>query len=170
MQLLIHALHACFWYQIPCISYCFSDHFAYVPSKWEMVSQSNIVSHWLDACTKWSLLFLYWSSQSDLSLVVYNGTDPTTSRLWWIGRRPVLSLLMLDTTAAGGRLIFCRGNSPGCVYHLTKDWKKLLDSLLSDELASIFYLLMIYEGSISDRVYRKYKWNKEEKKYLNNWK
>ena len=31
------------------------DHFAYAPSQREMALQCNVVSHWLDAFTKWSL-------------------------------------------------------------------------------------------------------------------
>ena len=31
------------------------DHFVNVPSQWEMALHCNIVSHWLDAYTKWSL-------------------------------------------------------------------------------------------------------------------
>ena len=32
--------------------------FLYAPSQWKMTLQSNVVSHWLGACTKWSSLFL----------------------------------------------------------------------------------------------------------------
>ena len=32
------------------------DHFVYVPSQWEMTLQCNIISHWLGAYTKWSLI------------------------------------------------------------------------------------------------------------------
>ena len=31
------------------------DHFVHAPSQWEATLQCNIVSHWLSACTKWSL-------------------------------------------------------------------------------------------------------------------
>ena len=31
------------------------DHFVYAPSKWENTLQCNVVSHWLGACTEWSL-------------------------------------------------------------------------------------------------------------------
>ena len=31
------------------------DHFVNAPSQWEMILHYNIVSHWLDAYTKWSL-------------------------------------------------------------------------------------------------------------------
>ena len=34
------------------------DHFVYVPSQWETMLQCNVVSHWLGACTKWSLCSL----------------------------------------------------------------------------------------------------------------
>ena len=34
------------------------NHFVYAPSQWEMMLQCNIVSHWLDTYTKWSLE--YW--------------------------------------------------------------------------------------------------------------
>ena len=33
-----------------------SNHFVYVPSQWEMTLHCNVVSHWLGAYTKWSLL------------------------------------------------------------------------------------------------------------------
>ena len=32
------------------------DHFVFAPSQWEMMSQCNVVSHWLGAYTKWSLV------------------------------------------------------------------------------------------------------------------
>ena len=31
------------------------DHFVHMPSQWETMLQCNVVSHWLDAYTKWSL-------------------------------------------------------------------------------------------------------------------
>ena len=31
------------------------DHFLYAPSQWETTLQCNVVSHWLDSHTKWSL-------------------------------------------------------------------------------------------------------------------
>ena len=37
-----------------CIS---NDHFVYGSSQWETTLQCNVVSHWLGAYTKWSLLF-----------------------------------------------------------------------------------------------------------------
>ena len=40
----------------PLVTLCIhSDHFVYVPSQWETTLQCNVVSHWLGACTKWSL-------------------------------------------------------------------------------------------------------------------
>ena len=38
------------------------DHFAYALSQWEIMLQCNIVSHWLDANTKWSLGLCHISS------------------------------------------------------------------------------------------------------------
>ena len=45
----------------PCIQ-CMSiyrqrclHHFVYAPSQWETTLQCNVVSHWLSACTEWSL-------------------------------------------------------------------------------------------------------------------
>ena len=55
-QLLLPAVHwslaACHqpW---PCY---LRDHFVYAPSQWETTLQCNVVSHWLGAYTKWSLL------------------------------------------------------------------------------------------------------------------
>ena len=37
---------------------CHRDHFVYAPSQWEMTLQCNVVSHWLGAYTKWSLVLL----------------------------------------------------------------------------------------------------------------
>ena len=34
------------------------NYFVYVPSQWETVLQCNVVSHWLGACTEWSLITL----------------------------------------------------------------------------------------------------------------
>ena len=34
------------------------DHFVYVPSQWETTLQCNVVSHWLGAYTKWSLIWI----------------------------------------------------------------------------------------------------------------
>ena len=31
------------------------DHFVYSPSQWEKTLQCNVISHWLDAYSKWSL-------------------------------------------------------------------------------------------------------------------
>ena len=31
------------------------DHFVYAPRQWETTLQCNVVSHWLGACTEWSL-------------------------------------------------------------------------------------------------------------------
>ena len=36
-----------------CMSY--RDHSVYAPSQWEMALQCNAISHWLSACTEWSL-------------------------------------------------------------------------------------------------------------------
>ena len=36
------------------------DHFVCAPSQWEMMLQCNVISHWLDTCTKWSLKSLCW--------------------------------------------------------------------------------------------------------------
>ena len=33
----------------------YRDHFVYAPSQWEATLQCNVVSHWLGACTEWSL-------------------------------------------------------------------------------------------------------------------
>ena len=33
------------------------DHSVYVPSQWEMTLQCNVISHWLGAYTKWSLIY-----------------------------------------------------------------------------------------------------------------
>ena len=41
----------------------FRDHFVYVPSQWETMLHCNVGSHWLGACTKWSLHFLQKNSQ-----------------------------------------------------------------------------------------------------------
>ena len=37
------------------IHHSYMDHFVYMPSQWEMMLHCNVVSHWLGACTKWSL-------------------------------------------------------------------------------------------------------------------
>ena len=34
-------------------------YFVYVPSYWETTLHCNVVSHWLGACTKWSLFCTY---------------------------------------------------------------------------------------------------------------
>ena len=47
------------WIQVSCVNkqyYCCRDHFVYAPSQWEMTLQWNVVSHWLGAYSKWSLL------------------------------------------------------------------------------------------------------------------
>ena len=36
--------------------YSSRDHFVYAPSQWDMTLQCNVISHWVDAFTKWSLL------------------------------------------------------------------------------------------------------------------
>ena len=38
----------------------FRDHFLYMPNHWELVLQCNVVSHWPDAFTKWSLIITTW--------------------------------------------------------------------------------------------------------------
>ena len=38
-----------------CEETVFRDHFLYDPSQWETMLQCNIISHWLSACTEWSL-------------------------------------------------------------------------------------------------------------------
>ena len=40
------------------ISQC-RDHFVHAPKQWETTLQCNVVSHWLGACTKWSLPMHY---------------------------------------------------------------------------------------------------------------
>ena len=36
------------------------EHFVFVPSQWEMMLHCNIISHWLDSYTKWSLWCVGW--------------------------------------------------------------------------------------------------------------
>ena len=38
------------------------DPVVYAPSQWEATLQRNVVSHWLGACTKWSLINAVWST------------------------------------------------------------------------------------------------------------
>ena len=40
---------------INCYNDTYIDHFVYAPSQWEMPLQCNVIYHWLDAYTKWSL-------------------------------------------------------------------------------------------------------------------
>ena len=40
----------------------YRDYFVNVPSQWETTLQCNVVSHWLGAFTKWSLLLQYMQS------------------------------------------------------------------------------------------------------------
>ena len=53
--------------------------FLYAPSQWETMLQCNIVSHWLGAFTKWSLLTIYLS---DSSLMV---TGQPRIVITWLG-------------------------------------------------------------------------------------
>ena len=43
-------VHTCFWWYI-------KVHFVYAPSQWETALQCNVISHWLSAHTKWSLIY-----------------------------------------------------------------------------------------------------------------
>ena len=38
------------------VLYWCRDHFVYAPNQWETTLRCNVVSHWLGACTNWSLL------------------------------------------------------------------------------------------------------------------
>ena len=44
----------------PFIMHCtvYKDRFVHEPSHWEATLQCNVVSHWLGACTKWSLAYI----------------------------------------------------------------------------------------------------------------
>ena len=44
----------------------YRDRFVYVLSQWETTLHCNIVSHWLGAYTKWSLLYIESSSRATL--------------------------------------------------------------------------------------------------------
>ena len=48
-----HYLNYCQWYR---------DHFVNAPSQWEMTLHCNVISHWLDAFTKWSLM-VHWGTK-----------------------------------------------------------------------------------------------------------
>ena len=51
------------------------DHFLYALSQWETMLQCNVVSHWLSACTKWSLHELtHWSLAVPY---IHNWSGPT---------------------------------------------------------------------------------------------
>ena len=41
------------------------DRFVYAPSQWEMPLECNVVSHWLGAYMKWSLLDIWQLSITD---------------------------------------------------------------------------------------------------------
>ena len=43
-------------FQLAISQHWFRDHFVYAPSKWETKLHCNVISHWLGAYTKWSLL------------------------------------------------------------------------------------------------------------------
>ena len=49
----------CAWLAYAGVRYqlLFRNHFVYVPSQWETTLHCNVVSHWLGAYTKWSMLF-----------------------------------------------------------------------------------------------------------------
>ena len=59
--------------------------FVYAPSQWETLLQCNIISHWLGACTKWSLLQLtVWSMPWLLMAWCYK--EPGHQQPWyWSG-------------------------------------------------------------------------------------
>ena len=40
------------------------DHFVYTPSQWEMTLQCNVISHWLDAYTRWSRNMFFLSGEA----------------------------------------------------------------------------------------------------------
>ena len=56
-------LFDCTFHHLATMKYCShfiifvmdSDHFVYAPSQWETTLHCNVVSHWLDTYTKWSL-------------------------------------------------------------------------------------------------------------------
>ena len=48
------------------------DHFVNAPSQWETMLQCNVISHWLGACTKWSLLTVHTKNYAhELNYVVF---------------------------------------------------------------------------------------------------
>ena len=50
------------WFEIRQFYWSRRDHFLYAPSRWETTSQCNVVSHWLGAYRKLSLLKFYFRS------------------------------------------------------------------------------------------------------------
>ena len=53
------------------ISQVCRDHFVYASSQWDVVLHCNIVSHWLDAYTKWSLRYASLTKHSQRDYFVY---------------------------------------------------------------------------------------------------
>ena len=69
----------------------FRDHFVCAPSQWETL-QCNVVSHWLGAYTKWSLLLYYKNNMTSI---------------WWVHGSHLISILSIwSITSQGCRPIF----------------------------------------------------------------
>ena len=54
------------------------DPFVYLPSQWELTLQCNVGSHWLSACTKWSLNWYNWTFCCGIF------KSPATRSVWWL--------------------------------------------------------------------------------------
>ena len=61
------------------------DHFVNAPSQWETTLHRNVVSHWLGAFTKWSLLAITLTHQKWVSKLPqpHTSLEPRKKICWW---------------------------------------------------------------------------------------
>ena len=70
------------------------NHFVYAPSKWETTSQCKVISHWLGAYTKWSLVLWKTTLRDHLDRIkwlLYTGFTQfrnVSSLLWYVINSP----------------------------------------------------------------------------------
>ena len=56
------------------------DHFVYAANQWETTSHCNVVSHWLEAYTKWSLPVVDWHWGKDGNLGIFLFMRPANEK------------------------------------------------------------------------------------------
>ena len=130
-----------------CLELKHNDYFVYVPSQWQTMLHCNVVSHWLSAYTKWSLLPRQWwlpvlnTLIADVMQCSCFFSDNNTHQVWCV-------CLAIDTEVESS-------NHCGLMTPLPATKANLYYTLPLNDAKGRYSARFIYHGHISLKISRK---------------